>query len=185
MARLPIVTYDDPLLRQVCKPVDLQNPDLDQLIENMFETMYEAQGVGLAAPQVGELIQLFVMDADPLTEEVEEPDYGPMVFINPKMIETGGDQVELEEGCLSIPEVRDKVKRPDLVEISWTDRALKNRKATFNGWTSRVIQHEFDHLMGKLFLDYLSSFRKRLHRSRLRKIDAGSIQADYLLAKKS
>ena len=150
----------------------------------MFETMYNSSGVGLAAPQVGELIQVFVMDADEITDELEEGNLGPMVFINPEIIELTGDEVKMEEGCLSIPDVRDDVKRQVNVNIRYLDIEFKLQESEFSGWISRIIQHENDHLEGILFLDYLSAFKKRLHRSSLKKIDKGDIETDYPLVPK-
>ena len=184
MAILPIVTYDDSVLRQKTKPVSENSESVQTLIDDMFETMYNSSGVGLAAPQIGELIRLFVMDADAITDEIDENNYGPMVFINPEIVELTGEDVKMEEGCLSIPDVRDDVKRPTDVKIRYLDREFNEREATFTGWISRVIQHENDHLEGILFLDYLSAFKKRLHRSSLRKIDKGEMETDYPLIKK-
>ena len=185
MAILPIVTYDDSVLRQKTKPVNENSNPLQTLIDDMFETMYNSSGVGLAAPQIGELLQVFVMDADAITDEIEEINAGPMVFINPEIIELSGDEIKMEEGCLSIPDVRDDVKRPTNVSIRYLDRRFEQHESNFSGWISRIIQHENDHLEGILFLDYLSSFKKRLHRSSLKKIDSGDIEADYpLVAKK-
>lgn len=184
MSIRPIVTWNDPVLREVCPPVDPGDPALMGLVEDMMETMENAEGVGLAAPQIGLTHRIFVMNADPITEELDEPDYGPMVFVNPEIVESGSEIVEYEEGCLSIPDVRDKVKRPDEIRVRFLDGSLLERVETFRGWTSRVIQHELDHLDGKLFLDYLSSFRRRLHKSRLEKIDSGQVETDYPLVPK-
>jgi len=158
---------------------------LQNLIGDMLETMYNSSGVGLAAPQVGKLLQVFVMDADAITDELEETNLGPMVFINPEIIELTGDKIKMEEGCLSIPDVRDDVKRPVNVKIRYLNRDFSEQESEFSGWISRIIQHENDHLEGILFLDYLSSFKKRLHRSSLKKIQKGDIDAEYpLLPKK-
>ena len=184
MAILPIVTYDDDVLRKKTKPVEKITDELQTLIDDMFETMYNSSGVGLAAPQVGELIQLFVMDADAITDELEETNLGPMVFINPEIVELSGDKVKMEEGCLSIPDVRDDVKRPLNVKLKYLNRDFKLQESEFSGWISRIIQHENDHLEGILFLDYLSAFKKRLHRSSLKKIDKGEIEAEYPLMPK-
>lgn len=184
MAILPIVTYDDSVLREQTEPVTENSESLQTLIDDMFETMYNSSGVGLAAPQVGELIQLFVMDADAITDELEEVNLGPMVFINPKIIELSGVEVKMEEGCLSIPDVRDDVKRPTNVKIHYLDRNFNQQESEFSGWISRIIQHENDHLNGILFLDYLSAFKRRLHRSSLKKIDKGDIETDYPLVPK-
>lgn len=185
MAILPIVTYDDDMLRQKAKPVRENSAMLQNLIGDMLETMYNSSGVGLAAPQVGKLLQVFVMDADAITDELEETNLGPMVFINPEIIELTGDKIKMEEGCLSIPDVRDDVKRPVNVKIRYLNRDFNEQESEFSGWISRIIQHENDHLEGILFLDYLSSFKKRLHRSSLKKIQKGDIDAEYpLLPKK-
>ncbi|MEX1211299.1 MAG: peptide deformylase [Balneolaceae bacterium] len=181
MSVRPIVTWNDPVLREVCPPVDPKDRTLQGLVEDMMETMETAEGVGLAAPQIGIVQRVFVMDADPITEELDEPDYGPMVFMNPEILNFGEELVELEEGCLSIPDVRDKVKRPDEIHVRYLDASLQVKEETFRGWTSRVIQHELDHLDGKLFLDYLSAFKRRLHKSRLEKIDSGRVETTYPL----
>lgn len=184
MAILPIVTYDDSVLRKKTEMVKENSESLQDLITDMFETMYNSSGVGLAAPQIGELVRLFVMDADAVTEDLEETDLGPMVFINPKIIELSGEDVKMEEGCLSIPDVRDDVKRPLNVKLQYYDRDFNKQESEFSGWISRIIQHEHDHLEGVLFLDYLSAFRKRLHRSALKKIDRGEMETDYPLVSK-
>ncbi|NBB76881.1 MAG: peptide deformylase [Bacteroidetes bacterium] len=186
MSVLPIVTYDDAVLRQKTETVKENSPELQQLIDDMFETMYESSGVGLAAPQIGKSMQLFVMDADAITEEVEdEKDIGPMVFINPEIVSKSGEKLKLEEGCLSIPDVRDEVSRPDTITINYKNRHFEDQEESFSGWVSRVIQHEYDHLHGVLFIDYLSAFKRRLHRSTLRKIDSGSLKTDYPVVPKS
>lgn len=184
MSILPIVTYNDPLLRQKTKELQENSDELQQLISDMFETMYNSNGVGLAAPQVGLLHRLFVMDADVITEELDEPDRGPKVFINPVILETSPEKVKMEEGCLSIPDVRDDVKRPADIKIQYLDRDFESHTEDFGGWMSRIIQHEFDHLNGVLFLDYLSGFRTRLHRSALKKIENGEMPTEYPLVSK-
>lgn len=185
MSILPIVTYNDPILREKTKRVDQNSGEFQTLIDDMFETMYNSQGVGLAAPQVGKLHRVFVMDADGVTEEIEEePNLGPMAFINPKIVEFTGDKVKMEEGCLSIPDVRDDVKRPENVRISYLDRNFEEQEKIFEGWISRVVQHEYDHLEGVLFLDHLSRFKRRFHKSLLTKIDEGTLETDYPLAPK-
>ena len=185
MSVLPIVTYNDPVLREKSKPVKENTEELQTLIDNMFDTMYNSQGVGLAAPQIGEEIQLFVMDADGITDETEEMDVGPLVFINPKIKEKSGDKIKLEEGCLSIPDVRDDVTRPDKVVVEYLDRNFEKKNITATGWVSRVIQHEYDHLQGVLFLDYLSAFRRRLHKSLFKKIDRGALETEYPVVPKN
>ena len=180
MSVLPIVTYDDPVLRKPAEPVSDNSEELQRLIADMFETMYNSNGVGLAAPQIGKSIRLFVMDADAITSELEEEDdLGPMVMINPDITGLSGDKVKMEEGCLSIPDLRDEVARPDIVTVTYLDRNFNRKELTAAGWVSRVIQHESDHLKGTLFIDYLSAFRRRLHKSMLKKIDSGRIEVDY------
>ncbi len=185
MSVLPIVTYNDPVLRQETIPVKENSVELRKLIADMFQTMYNSNGVGLAAPQIGKSIRLFVMDTDEVTKDHEsEVDTGPMVFINPKIISRTGDKIKMEEGCLSIPEVRDEVVRPETIEVSYRDKNFEEQTEIFKGWQSRVIQHEFDHLNGVLFIDYLSAFRRRLHKSMLKKINKGILETDYPLRPK-
>lgn len=186
MAVLPIVTYNDPILKKKTDPVPENGEELQQLIDDMFETMYEASGVGLAAPQIGKSIQIFVMDADAITEEMdEEEDIGPIVLINPEIIKEDDEKVKMEEGCLSIPDVRDDVLRPKSITVKYKDRDFNEQTLNASGWVARVIQHEYDHLQGVLFLDYLSAFRRRLHKSTLKKIDKGKLETDYPLVSKS
>jgi peptide deformylase len=180
MSVLPIVTYNDPVLRKAAVPIQEDSEELQSLISDMFETMYNSSGVGLAAPQIGKSISLFVMDADAITSELDdEEDLGPIVMINPEIVELTGDKVKMEEGCLSIPDLRDEISRHDTVTVKYLDREFSSMKLTASGWVSRVIQHEYDHLKGKLFIDYLSAFRRRLHKSALNKIDAGLLEIDY------
>lgn len=185
MSVLPIVTYNDPILKKKSESISENSDELQKLIDDMFETMYQASGVGLAAPQIGKSIQLFVMDADAVTKEIDdEEDVGPMVFINPEIIERGDESVKMEEGCLSIPEVRDEVSRPKTIQVSYKDREFNHQTMKASGWLARVIQHEYDHLQGILFLDYLSAFKRRLHKSTLRKIEKGKLETDYPLVAK-
>ncbi len=184
MALLPIVTYNDSVLREETEKIDKNSESLQKLIDDMFETMYNSSGVGLAAPQIGETIRLFVMDADAITDEIDEPNEGPLVFINPLIVERSGEKVKMEEGCLSIPDVRDDVVRPLNIRIEYLDRDFVKQERKFTSWMSRIIQHEYDHLQGILFLDYLSAFKRRLHRSALKKIDKGLLETDYPLVPK-
>lgn len=179
MAILPIVTYNDPILRKKCEPVEENSDQLQQLIDDMFETMYNSDGVGLAAPQVGKLIRLFVMDADHMGEEDDEIKFGPLTMINPVVLEKKGEKVPKDEGCLSIPAVSDKIYRPDTVVIEFFDRNFNKSMLEASGWPSRIIQHEYDHLDGILFLDYLSTFKKRMHKKALQEIDEGKVQVKY------
>lgn len=184
MAVLPIVTYNDPILRKKAEPVKNNTDDLQQLIEDMFETMHNSEGVGLAAPQIGKSLCFFVIDADPMAKSDEEKS-GPMVFINPEIIERKGKNVSFEEGCLSIPDVMDKVIRPDEIVIRFLDRNFKKKESEFNGVAARVIQHEYDHLEGILFIDHLSAFRKRFHKAELADIDSGIKEVRYPVVPKA
>lgn len=185
MPILPIVTYNDDILREQTQAIIENSDSLQRLIDNMFETMYNSNGVGLAAPQIGQGLSLFVINADVMTEELDDQeDLGPLVFINPEIIRFDGEKLKMEEGCLSIPDVRDDVVRHDIVTITYKDRNFNTQTKTFTGWVSRVVQHEYDHLNGVLFLDHLSAFKRRLHRSLLKKIENGELETDYpLLAK--
>lgn len=186
MSVLPIVTYNDPILKKETEPISENSDELQLLIDDMFETMYQASGVGLAAPQIGKSIQVFVMDADAITEEIEdEEDVGPIALINPKIIKEDEEKVKLEEGCLSIPEVRDEILRPKSITVQYKDRDFNDQTLEATGWVARVIQHEYDHLQGVLFLDYLSAFKRRLHKSTLKKIEKGKLETEYPLASKS
>ncbi|XWN35793.1 MAG: peptide deformylase [Balneola sp.] len=178
MPILPIVTYNDPVLRKETESVKELTNDIAELISNMIETMYNSDGVGLAAPQIGKSLKLFVMDGDPVLEDDEEK-HGVMVFINPELIEKKGKKIPMDEGCLSIPEIREKVFRPETITIRYKDKEFKDREQEFSGWMARIIQHEFDHLNGVLFIDYLSSFRKRMVKSDLEEIDSGNIEVEY------
>lgn len=184
MSVLPIVTYGDPILRAETRKVSENSEELQTLIDDMFETMYNAKGVGLAAPQIGEDLRLFVLDADAMMEEDQEK-FGPQVFINPEVIDTGSEKVEMEEGCLSIPEIRETISRPQSIKVKYLGRDLNPGEMEVDGWLARVIQHETDHVNGVLFIDYLGSFRLRLLKGKLRDIEEGQIETSYPLAPKT
>jgi peptide deformylase len=185
MSIFPIVTYNDDVLRAQAKPIESDSPELQKLIDDMFETMYNGHGVGLAAPQIGKSLRLFVVDADPMYEDEENPTLiGKQVFINPEIISSGADKIAYDEGCLSIPGIRESVSRPDEITVKFLDRNFKEHTATYTGWLSRVFQHEFDHLNGVLFIDYLGSFRKRLLKSKLDLVLNGEMDAEYPLKPK-
>lgn len=185
MSILPIVTYDDPVLREKAAPITENTEALQQLIDDMFETMYNGEGVGLAAPQIGRSIRLFVTDSDPFTKQEEHTeDVGPMTFINPEIVEDDGQAISMDEGCLSIPGVRETVKRPNQIKVKFLDRDFKPQERVFTEWMSRVFQHELDHINGILFIDYLGSFRKRMLRSVLKRVKEGTEEAGYPVAPK-
>ncbi len=180
MSVLPIVLYNDPVLREKASTVDALTPELTRLVSDMFETMYEAHGVGLAAPQIGKSIRLFVVDADVMVED--EPDatrYGRIAYFNPEIISLEPKLIEFEEGCLSIPDLRETVKRPDVITVRYQDASFTTRTETYSGWMSRVFQHELDHLDGKLFIDRVGSFRRRLLTRKLDLIDKGLVEPTY------
>ena len=185
---LPIYVYGHDALREETDPVEENTEALQKLIDNMIETMHNAAGIGLAAPQVGRSERLFVVDLTPMADEIAEAGESlppqPMVVINPEIVEESDDTAEMEEGCLSIPEVREAVTRPERVRMQYLDRRLHEREVRAGGMLARVLQHERDHLDGILFTDYLSSFRKRLLRRPLREMVNGEVEADYPLVTK-
>ncbi|WP_378187154.1 peptide deformylase [Aquimarina sp. W85] len=183
---LPIVAYGDPVLKKKAKAIETEYPNLNELIDNMFETMYNAHGVGLAAPQIGLSIRLFVVDASPFAEdeELNEEQQQSLatfkkVFINPVITEESGEEWAFNEGCLSIPDVREDVFRKEKITITYLDQNLVTQTHSFDGLAARVIQHEYDHIEGILFTDKLSSLKKRLIKGKLSNISKGKIQMDY------
>jgi len=183
---LPIVAYGDPVLRKVATDIDADYPELETLISNMKETMYNASGVGLAAPQIGKAIRLFVIDASPFAEDedLSEKDREALknfnkVFINARILEEEGDEWAFNEGCLSIPDVREDVFRQPKITIEYQDEDFKKHTETLDGLAARVFQHEYDHIDGVLFTDKLSSLKKRLIKKKLENISKGKVRADY------
>lgn len=183
---LPIVAYGDPVLRKVGKEIDKDYPNLKELIANMKETMYKASGVGLAAPQIGKDIRLFVIDASPFADddELQEKDREILksfkkVFINPKILEEEGEEWAFNEGCLSIPDVREDVFRKEKIRIEYFDENFTKHTQELEGLAARVFQHEYDHIEGVLFTDKLSSLKKRLIKKKLDNISKGKIRSDY------
>lgn len=188
---LPIVVYGDPVLRKKCEDIDKDYPGLDKLIKDMYETMYDALGVGLAAPQVGKAIRLFVVDASPFAEveEDEEPEYTAeemeemngfkKTFINARILEEDGEEWKFSEGCLSIPRIREDVLRKPKIKIEYLDENFKKHTETYEGVIARVIQHEYDHIEGVLFTDKISPFKRKLISGKLSDISKGKFKADY------
>jgi len=180
MPILPIVLYNDAVLRRTAEPLASLTPEVETLIADMFQTMYEANGVGLAAPQIGRSVRLFVVDADVMVEDdPDAPRYGKRVFINPVITHAGPETVSFEEGCLSLPDLRETVARPDAITLRYRDGTFAEKTEPFAGWMSRVIQHELDHLDGILFIDRIGSFKRRLMGRKLEQIDQGLIQPGY------
>jgi peptide deformylase len=183
---LPIVAYGDPVLRKVGKEIDEDYPKLDELIVNMRETMKNAQGVGLAAPQIGKDIRLFLIDASPFSEneELEEAERNFLknfnkTFINAQIIEEEGEEWAFNEGCLSIPNINEDVFRNEMIHIEYLDENFEKKKETLSGLAARIFQHEYDHIEGILFTDKLSSLKKRLLKKKLENISKGKVDVDY------
>ncbi|MDG5799791.1 peptide deformylase [Marinilabiliaceae bacterium ANBcel2] len=176
---LPIFLYGNRVLRKIAKDIDKDYEELPQLIENMWETMYRSDGIGLAAPQVGKSIRLFLIDGNDLAEDFPELKDFKRVFINARIIERDGEKVTEAEGCLSLPGIREDVTRYDRIKIAYQDENFNSYEEVFEGFASRIVQHEYDHIEGKLFIDYLSPLRKRLIKSRLTAITQGKTEVDY------
>lgn len=185
---LPIVAYGAQVLKKKAREVDLKNPQLPILIENMWETMYAASGVGLAAPQVGYSMRLFIVDASPFAyddtlSEIEQNQLRTFkkTFINPVIEKETGTSWVFNEGCLSIPNIREDVHRLDTISITYTDEKGTTHKESYSGLAARVIQHEYDHINGVLFTDRLSALKKRLLKGKLTQIAKGKVDADYVM----
>ena len=189
---LPIVAYGNPVLRKVGHDIDEKYPNLDKLIEDMWETMYASNGVGLAAPQVGKDIRLFVMDSAQIFANMDEdekkedgfPDAPGIkqVFINAHIVEEHGDDWAYNEGCLSIPKIREDIYRAEEVTLEYLDQNFKKHTKTYNGVTGRIILQEYDHIDGKLFIDYLSPLKRKLLKRKLDDISKGNVKVDYKMA---
>ena len=186
---LPIVSYGSSVLKKTAKEITSDYPNLSELIANMWETMYAANGVGLAAPQIGLSIRIFVIDASPFVDkenmsvkEIETINTFKKVFINPKIISEEGNLWDFNEGCLSIPDVREDISRKEEIRVNFFDENFELQKLKLNGLAARVVQHEFDHIEGVLFTDHLSSLKKRLIKNRLSLISKGDITVDYKMS---
>ncbi|MFB6318970.1 peptide deformylase [Saccharicrinis sp. FJH54] len=176
---LPVVVYGHPVLRKVAEDITPDYPQLNNLIENMFQTMHNADGIGLAAPQVGLSIRLFVIDLSIMGNENPEFATFKKAFINAQILERAGEDVFEEEGCLSIPNIRERVLRKDRVRIKYVDENFEEHDEVYEGWIARVIQHEYDHIDGRLFVDLISPLRRRLIKNKLLAISKGKISAGY------
>jgi peptide deformylase len=183
---LPIVAYGAAILRKVSEPIDADYPNLTKVIADMWETMYESNGVGLAAPQVNKNIRLFVMDSAQIFESKEPEDETYVdapgfkkVFINAQIVSTGGVEWIYNEGCLSIPKIREDVLRPAEVTLCYMDENFATYTETFKGISARVILHEYDHIQGKLFIDYLKPLRRKILQGKLNDISKGKVRVDY------
>lgn len=188
---LPIVAYGDAVLKKEAEEITKEYPDLQVLIDNMFETMYAASGVGLAAPQIGKSIRLFVIDGSPFAEDDEDDDdVDPdpravgmdgfkKVFINPIIEEETGEEWGFQEGCLSIPKIREEVYRHEKINVTYFDENFNKHSESFDGYAARIIQHEYDHIEGILFTDHLSPLKRKLLTKRLQNISKGEVKVDY------
>ncbi len=184
---LPIVAYGAQILRKKAEDIQPDYKGLEKLISDMWETMYASNGVGLAAPQVNRDIRLFVMDSSQIFTNQEEEDKGKysdepgikQVFINAYLEEMEGEEWSYNEGCLSIPKIREDITRPEIITLSYLDENFQPYKKTFTGISARVIQHEYDHIEGKLFIDYLKPLKKKMLRGKLNDISKGNIKTDY------
>ena len=186
---LPIVAFGHPVLKKMCKNITSDYENLDLLIDNMWETMYAASGVGLAAPQIGLSIRLFIVDASPFSEdknlsseEREKLSKFKMVFINPELKAISDNLNTFNEGCLSIPEIREDVVRENEIIVDYYDQNFNKHSLKLDGLRARVVQHEYDHIQGILFTDKLSAFKKRLIKGKLNNISKGKVKADYLMS---
>ncbi len=173
----PIVMYGDPVLRQRAKDIDT-GTDIKQLVEDMFETLEAANGIGLAAPQIGKPIRLFVVDGTGIEDEPGMEDFRK-VFVNAQVIEEAGTPWEFEEGCLSIPNIRERISRKEQLRIRYFDENWNAFEETFDGMKARIIQHEYDHIEGKMFVDYLTPLKKRLLKGKLSDISKGKVETEY------
>lgn len=173
----PIVMYGDPVLRQRAKDIE-QGTDLKQLIDDMFETMHGASGIGLAAPQIGKSIRLFIVDGTVLEDE-EGMENFKKAFVNPEILEEVGTPWDFEEGCLSIPNIRENVSRKERLKIRYYDENWNLYEEEYDGMKARIIQHEYDHIEGKLFVDYLPALKKRLLKGKLADISKGKVDTEY------
>ena len=177
--KLPVYLYGHPVLRNTSEPVDVADPMLEQLVSDMFETMYASEGVGLAAPQIGKNIRLVVIDADPLAESFPECAGRRFELINPEIEVLEGDTISRAEGCLSLPGLSENVPRVEHIRLSWTDLKGERHTEEISGFLARVVQHECDHLDGHLYIDHISPIRKQLIKSKLRNIIEGKTRCDY------
>lgn len=177
--KLPVYIYGHPVLRRETSNITKDYPDLPKLIDDMFETMYAAEGCGLAAPQVGLSIKLIVIDADVLKDQFPECEGRKMVLINPEMEVLDGEEISRSEGCLSLPGMSENVNRVEHIRLRWLDENFEQHEEEMSGFLSRCVQHEIDHLNGKVYMDHVSSTRKLLIRNKLRNLMEGKFSCDY------
>ena len=177
--KLPIYLYGHPVLRQIAEPVNESSEELTKLIDDMYLTMYASEGVGLAAPQIGKSIRLVVIDASPVADSFPECDGRKMTLINPEIEVLEGDRISRSEGCLSLPGLSENVSRTERIRLRWLDADFQPHEEEISGFLARIVQHECDHLQGKVYIDHISPIRKQLIRAKLNNIVNGKIRCDY------
>lgn len=177
--KLPIYLYGHPVLRQEAEPITADNGELKKLVDDMFETMYAAEGCGLAAPQIGKSIRLVVIDADVLGDEYPECKGRKFALVNPKVTVLAGEEVGRNEGCLSLPGLSENVNRVEHIHLKWLDEDMKPHEEEMSGFLARIVQHECDHLDGKVYMDHVSTGRRLLLRGKLRNLVEGKVRCDY------
>lgn len=176
---LPVYLYGHPVLREIAEEVTPDYPDLPKLIDDMFETMYASEGVGLAAPQIGRSLRLVVIDADPVAENFPDCAGKKLVLINPEIEVLEGDKVSRAEGCLSLPGLSEDVKRIEKIRLNWLDENFQEHEEIITGFLARIVQHECDHLEGMVYIDHISPIRKQMIRRKLLNIVEGRVSCDY------
>lgn len=176
---LPIYLYGHPVLRNISEDIDASYPELQELIAKMKESMYQSEGIGLAAPQIGKNIRLIVIDARPMGKDFPECEDLEMVLINPRITTHSDETCSEYEGCLSLPGISEQVVRPQTIQLEWQDENFEHHQKTFSGFAARVIQHEYDHIEGLVFTDHLSPLRKQLIKGKLSNIQKGKTRANY------
>ncbi len=177
--KLPVYLYGHPVLRRISEPIDATYPDLAKLIDDMYSCMYESEGVGLAAPQIGRNIRLVVIDGSPLAEDFPECADSRMTLINPEIEILDGDRISRAEGCLSLPGLSENVGRVEHIRLRWLDENFDEHEREISGFLARIVQHECDHLEGKLYIDQISPIRKQLIKAKLNNIVTGRTRCNY------
>jgi peptide deformylase len=177
--KLPVYLYGHPVLRKNAEPLEKDFPNLKELVNNMFETMYASEGVGLAAPQIGQSIALIVIDADPVAETFPECKGRKFALINPELEVLDGEKISRPEGCLSVPGISEDVKRVEHIRLTWFDEDFQEHQEEMTGFLARIVQHEMDHLFGELYIDHISPLRKQFIRGKLHNIMEGKTRCDY------
>ena len=176
---LPIYVYGSPVLRKIARPVEQNEEGLEDFIDNLWDTMYQSDGIGLASPQVGKSVRIFVIDGTPLEEDDPSLKDFKVTFINPEILDRQGDDKTYEEGCLSIPNIREEIVRPEKVRIRYYDEDWNQHEEEYEGIAARIIQHEYDHLQGVLFTDKVAPLKKRMLRNKLNAIAKGKFDVSY------